>query len=78
MRPKAFTNLFSEFIELIERHTDESNRQGMYTELIDLFEEYNSDSQVRDLMGISVSFDEVLLEVHPSAFDEYIEDIEED
>jgi len=72
---KIFTRLFSEVIEAIENHMEEEVRKDFYLDLIEVYEDYNEDV-LKDLMGLSISFDEALLEIRPELFEEHIEDIE--
>jgi len=72
---KIFSRLFSEIIETVENHMEEEIRKDFYLDLIEVYQEYNDDV-LKDLMGISISFDEALLDLHPELFEEHIEDIE--
>ena len=38
---------------------------------------YLDEDVYKDLMGLSIAFDEALLEVNPNAFDEFVEDMED-
>ena len=74
---ELFSRLFSDVIEIVEKNVDEDNRKDFYSDLIELISLYDEDI-FDDLMGLSISFDEAYLEHNPSAFDEFIEDLEED
>ena len=74
---KIFTRLFGNVVEVVENHVDEDVKKDLYLDLVDIMEEYN-EGGLKDLMAISISLDEALLEKHPDLFKEYIEDITEE
>ena len=73
---EIFARLFTEVIEVSEKNIDEDSKKEFYLDLIDVINAYDEDVY-KDLMGLSITFDEALLELNPSAFDEFIEDIED-
>lgn len=73
---EIFTRLFSEIIEISEKHFDEEVLNDFYLDLIDIIQEYDEDV-FTNLMGLSIAFDEAYLKVHPNAFDDFVEDMEE-
>jgi hypothetical protein len=74
---ELFSRLFSDVIEIVEKNVEEENRKEFYSDLIELISIYDEDI-FDDLMGLSISFDEAFFEHNPNAFDDFIEDLEED
>ena len=73
---KIFIRLWTAVIETIDKHVDEEVRKELYLDLIETIDEYD-EKVYNELMGLSIAFDEALIEVHPDIFTEFIENIEE-
>ena len=73
---KIFERLFSDVIEAAEKNIDEESRKDFYLDLVEIIHTYDEDV-FKDLMGLSIAFDEALLELNPDAFDEFVEDMED-